>query len=124
MTAQTTLNNIQAITRGESSIQSLVDTDPLVVAVLDAVDLQVEEALYGRLTEVAQRYLAAHFLSQALTEAGGRGPLASETIGGISQAWTLPYLNIHSVLGSTQYGMQFLEYRAMVVVPAAFFHPT
>lgn len=116
--AATTLKNVKAITRGEADIQRLNDSDELVTLVLAQVAKQVEESIYGDLQEPAQRYLAAHFLSQALNDPGGRGPLSAESVGGVSQSWTLPYLNRKDVLGATQYGMQFLSYRDMVVVPA------
>lgn len=117
MAALTSLDNIKAITRGEDGIQQLQDTDIVVQQALADVDELVKPEIFGNKTEIAQRYLAAHFLSQALTDSGGRGPVSSETIGGISRSWTLPYLNQKSVLGATQYGMQYLEIRRAVVPP-------
>jgi len=67
-------------------------------------------------TEAAQTYFVAHILSVAFTVAGGQGPLSSESIGGITQSFTLPYLNQQTVIASTQYGLMYLEMvRACVV---------
>lgn len=118
MAALTNLNNIKAISKGDEKIQALNDTDPVVLAALSLVELEVPQAKFGTYTEMAQRYLAAHLIAMANESSEGKGNLSSETIGGISQSWTLPYLNTKSVLGSTQYGMQFIELRRRVIVPA------
>lgn len=116
--ALTTLANIKAIALGSEPIQALIEGDPIVALILAQVTIEVPESVFTTLTEPAQRYLAAHYLSQALQDAEGRGALSSESIGGVSQSWTMPDLNIKGALGATQYGKQFLEYRAKRVVPA------
>lgn len=118
MPALTTLSNIKAIAVDDLGIQSLSDGDPVVAMILDQVALEVPESVFTTMTEPAQRYLAAHYLSQAFQDAAGRGALSSESIGGVSQSWTMPDLNIKGALGATQYGKQFLEYRAKRIVPA------
>jgi Protein of unknown function (DUF4054) len=121
--ALTTLANIKAIAAGSEPIQGLHDGDVVVLLILDQVDKEVPESIFTTLTEPAQRYLAAHYLSQALQDAEGRGALSSESIGGISQSWTMPDLNIKGALGATQYGKQFLEYRAKRVITAIGYVP-
>lgn len=118
MTTLTTLTNVKAIAADDENIQALDDEDPAVTLALADVGRIVLEGVYGNQTEMAQRYLAAHLLSLAFTEAGGRGPLSSETIGGITQSWTLPYLNQHTVVASTQYGLMFLEISRRRIAPA------
>lgn len=118
MTALTTIAKIKAVARGEPKIQELAEDDALVTLVLDEVDKLVDVDRFGTLTEMAQTYLAAHLLSQALNDPGGRGPLSSESVGGVSQSWTLPYLNNYSVLGATQYGMMYREIVARRITPA------
>jgi hypothetical protein len=121
--ALTDLAKIKTITLGEVRIQALTEADAVVIAALETVDLLVKEEIFGTRTELAQRYLAAHFIAQSLTEAEGRGALSSETIGGISQTWTMPNLNDKSAIGSTQYGLRYKEIRASVLVPARMIPP-
>lgn len=113
----TTLDNIKQVAQGDYDIQDLHDSDPAVVQVLADVERIVPERL-GDHREMAQRYLAAHFLSVAFAASGGQGPLSTESIGGISQSFTLPYLNQKTVIASTQYGLQYLELMRMFTVPA------
>lgn len=114
MALQTSLQKIKDIARGDQAIQCLSDDDPLVSLVLNDVALWVDENRFGNFTEMAQRYAAAHFLAQANTNEGGKGPISSESIGGISQTFTLPYLNQKTVLAATQYGLHYLEIRKSV----------
>lgn len=109
MAALTTLANIKLIAKNDTGIQALSASDPEVVLVLADVALWIAETKFGAYTELAQRYASAHFLSLANQPVGGRGPLSSESVGGISQAFTLPYLNQKTVFGSTQFGLMYLE---------------
>lgn len=93
---------------------SISFTNEHVALVLADVALYVPEAHYLGRTELAQRYLGAHLLSVAYQPEGGRGPLSSESVGGVSRSFTLPYLNQKTVLGSTQYGLMFLEIRRSI----------
>ncbi len=111
----TTLDRVKLIAKDDSGIQALSDSDLEVIMVLEDVALAVIEAVFGSYTEMAQRYLAAHFLSLANQPVGGRGPLSSYNMGGISRTFTLPYLNQKTVLGSTQYGLMFMEIRDMTI---------
>ncbi len=111
----TTLVNIQLIAKDDAGIQALSGSDPEVVLVLADVALHIIDSVWGTMQEMAQRYLAAHFLSLANQPVGGRGPLSSYSIGGISRTFTLPYLNQKTVLGSTQYGLMFMELRDMTI---------
>jgi len=112
----TKLVSIQSIAQGDKFIQGVTDTDPVYVASKETVENLVSVQRFGKHTETAQRYLMAHFLSLAKQNSGGRGPLSSESIGGIARSYTLPYLNQTSVIASTQYGLMFLEIQNRVTV--------
>lgn len=114
--ALTTLDNIKAVAQDDSNIQGLHDSDKAVVQALADVALLVPEGRFGTMAEILQRYLGAHLLSLAFQAVGGQGPLSSETIGGISQSFTLPYLNQKTVYGSTQYGLHYLDLLNKIVV--------
>lgn len=124
MAALATLDDVKAVAQADLNIQHMHEADLAVINALALVEKIVTEARYGDLTKDAQIYFAAHILSLAVTEAGGRGPLSSESIGGVTQSFTLPYLNRHSVIASTQYGVMFLELRDSVNVPAIIVKPT
>lgn len=111
----TTLERVKLIAKDDASIQALSASDPEVVMILEDVATHVTEAVFGSFTEMAQRYLAAHFLSLSSQPVGGRGPLSSSSIGGVSRTFTLPYLNQKTVLGSSQFGLMFMEYRDMAI---------
>ena len=115
MAALTDLTKVKAISADDASIQSLKEDDVAVVVVFALVDKLVKVGKFGTLTEEAQMYYAAHLLSLAHTAAGGQGPVSSESIGDISTSFTLPYLNQHSVIASTQYGLYFIELRNSVI---------
>ncbi len=100
--APTTLARIKLISKDDAGIQALTDSDPETLLVLEDAALLITEEVFGSYTEMAQRYICAHFLSLANQPVGGRGPLSSYSIGGISRTFTLPYLNQKTVLGSTQ----------------------
>ena len=123
MAAKTTLANIQAIAKDDAKIQALTGAETLVALVLDQVDRSVKEATFGTYTEEGQRYLGAHYLSMAFQPVGGRGPLSSEIIGGVSVSYTLPWLNRDTPLGGTQFGLQYLEILDKVVAPVAVIVP-
>jgi len=117
MAALTTLTLVQLIAGDDSAIQAMSDADPIVVQALVDVDTLVKKATFisDEMTELAQRYLMAHILSLANQPVGGRGPLSSESIGGVTRSFTLPYLNQKTVLGSTQFGLNFMELRDMTI---------
>lgn len=115
MTVLTDINKVKAISADDASIQDLKDDDTAVEVVFALVDKLVKIGKFGTLTEEAQMYYAAHLLSLAHTAAGGQGPVSSESIGGITTSFTLPYLNQHTVIASTQYGLYFLELRNSVI---------
>jgi len=115
MTILTDINKVKAVTADDDSIQELKDDSQAVLLVFGLVDKLVKVSKFGTLTEEAQTYYAAHLLSLAHTAAGGQGPVSSESIGDISTSFTLPYLNQHSVIASTQYGLYFIELRNSVI---------
>ncbi len=118
-TPPTTLVNIQAIAQDDAGIQAATDTDTDVVLIIEDVARYVTVAIFGDDTEAAQRYAAAHFLSIARQPVGGRGPLSSYSVGGISRTFTLPYINQKTVFGATQFGLMYLEFLNRNVVPYA-----
>lgn len=104
------LDDVKNVAKDDDFIQGLTDDSaPEWVLIAEFVDLLAPDAKYGANAKLAQSYLAAHLLSVAATDAGGRGPVSSESIGGVTRSWTLPYLNQTSVIASTQYGLMFLE---------------
>ena len=109
LTPPTTLANIKMIAKSDSGIRALSADDPEVIMVINDVSVWITEAKFGKTTEIAQRYAAAHFLTMENIPVGGRGPLSSENVGGISQSFTLPYLNQKTVFGATQYGLMNME---------------
>ncbi len=116
-TVLTTLANIKVIAKDDSYIQGLSENDAEVQLILSDVARHIVVAVYGDDTEPAQRYCAAHWLSMSNQPVGGRGPLSSINIGGISRSFTLPYINQKTVYGATQFGLMFLEYLNRNVVP-------
>ena len=121
--AITTLARIKLVSKNDVGIQALSDTDEEVVMTLEDVARYVTKEVFGEDTEAAQRYAAAHFLSLANQPVGGRGPLSSMSIGGISRSFTLPYINQKTLFGATQYGLMYLEFLARNVVPFAVIIP-
>jgi len=116
MASSTTLDKVKAITRKDPNIQDLHASDDAVVFALVLAEEMAPLGKFKSKTEAAQTYLVAHILSVAFTVAGGQGPLSSESIGGITQSFTLPYLNQQTVIASTQYGLMYLEMvRASIV---------
>lgn len=111
-----TLAEVKAITLDDAFIQAIPDeNDPTWVRVVEYVDRTVKDNPYGVLKPDAQLFLIAHFLSMANVPIGGRGPLSSDSVGGVSQSFTLPWLNRTTVLGGTQFGIMHLEIRNQVV---------
>ncbi len=117
MPALTTLAKIKLVAKADAAIQALDDSDPAVIQMLEDVALWITVIKFGAMTEMAQRYFGAHALSVATLPVGGRGPLSSESVGGLSQSFTLPYLNQKTVLGSTQYGLMYMEIARRTQVP-------
>ena len=110
-----TIDDVKAIAGDDETIQAIDGTDRVFTIVDAYVTKVVTEAVYGELQFDAQLYLMAHMLSMSGQPVGGRGPLSSESIGGISQSFTLPWLNRTTVLGGTQFGIMHLEIRNQVV---------
>ncbi len=115
MPVSTNLPKVKSVTADDSFIQDLKEDDLAVATVFALVDKLVPVGKFGTLAEEAQTYYAAHLLSLAGTAAGGQGPLSSESIGGITTSFTLPYLNQKSVVASTQYGLMYIEIRNSVI---------
>lgn len=115
MTLLIDLDLVKAIAAGDSNIQDYEENSHAVVMAFEMAEIMGDVGVFGRMTKFAQAYFAAHVLSLSKTDPGGRGPLSSETIGDVSVSYTLPYLNQTTVLGSTQYGLQFLELRKQMI---------
>jgi len=112
-----TLDRIKYIALQDEYIQSLTDADPKVGMILEDVLRIVKESVFGEETELARRYLAAHFLASSNQEDGGRGSLSSESIGGISRGYTMPTMTQKSGLSTTGYGLHYLEFVNRHVIP-------
>jgi hypothetical protein len=117
MALQTSLVKIKAVAGAHASIQALTGSEQIVTLVLDWVVRNVNETEFGTRTEEAQTYLGAHMLAQSFETGAGKGSISSRTVGGISQSWTMPYLNPATQLGSTIWGSRFLEIRKARVMP-------
>jgi len=118
MAVLVTLAEVKAIALDDAFIQAIPDeNDATWVRVTAYVERVVKEDPYGLLQADAQLYLIAHMLSMANQPVGGRGPLSSESVGGVAQSFTLPWLNRTTVLGGTQFGIMHLEIRNQVVMP-------
>ncbi len=112
-----TLARIKYIAQQDEYIQGLLDADPQVVMILEDVERMVKESIFGEETELARRYLAAHFLASSNQEDGGRGSLSSESIGGISRGYTMPTMTQKSALSTTGFGLHYLEIANRHVIP-------
>lgn len=118
MAVLATLEDVKAVTRGSPDVQALHVSDIAVINAFAFADKLITAERYGTQEKEAQIYFVAHILSLATTNAGGQGPISSESIGGVTQSFTLPYLNRKTVLASTQYGLMFIEIRENVTPPA------
>lgn len=116
MAIVTTLSAVKSIAQDDAFIQTLNTKDEAVKNVFIVVDQLTSASKFGSKLGSAQMYLAAHLLTVANIDSGGRGPLSSESIGGISKSFTLPYLNQKSVIASTQYGLMFIEIKRRSIV--------
>ena len=112
------LAEVQSIAQDDAGIQALDGSETVYALVTAYVAKIVLENPYGVLQKEAQLYLAAHMLSMSTQPVGGRGPLSTESVGGVSQSFTLPWLNRTTVLGGTQFGIMHLEIRGQVVFAA------
>lgn len=117
MALRTSLAKIQAVASGDANIQALTGSEQIVTLVLDWVVRACNETELGTRTEEAQTMLAAHHLHQAFENGPGVGSLSSESVGGISQSWTMPYNNPKTQLGSTWWGSRYLEIVKARVAP-------
>ncbi len=123
MAVLATLDDVKAVAQASEDIQKLVSSDLAVINAFAFADKVITEPRYGTQEKEAQIYFIAHILSLATTNAGGQGPISSESIGGVTQSFTLPYLNQRTVIASTQYGLMYLEIRNNVKVPAMVIKP-
>lgn len=123
MATSVTLAQVKGIALGDAYIQGLVDGDARFAQLLAVADKIVSSTLFMNLREEAIMYLTAHLLSASKQDSGGRGPLSSISIGGISRTYTLPYLNQKTQLGMTQYGLFYMEIRDMCIPPFAVAQP-
>lgn len=120
MAIEPTLAEVKSITLDDTFIQAIPDeNDTTWVTASAYVDRTVKDFPYGDLKKDAQLYLMAHLLAMAKVPIGGRGPLSSESVGGVSQSFTLPWLNRTTINGGTQFGLMYLEIRNQVVPPFA-----
>lgn len=119
MAFEPTLDDVKGVAQDDAYIQALTGSEVVWTNVQAYIAKVVQETPYGDLLFDAQLYLAAHLLSMSNQPVGGRGPLSSESVGGVAQSFTLPWLNRITVLGGTQFGIMYLEIRGQVVPPFA-----
>ena len=122
-TLLTNLADVKLIAGDDAKIQAMLVTDPIVILVFRMIAQHITAERFGADAEFAQLYCAAHWLSLTGQPVGGRGPLSSVNIGGISRSFTLPYINQKTVYGSTQFGLMYLEYVLRNIVPWAVVTP-
>lgn len=96
---------------------SSIDNDIWMLILADVAS-EVSSSIYGTKQEMAQRYLAAHYLT--LISAANKqtsGPLSSERVGQVSMSYAqINYLN-RNRYDETSYGRVFNSIRRSIVVP-------
>lgn len=85
--------------------------------VFTMVDKLVGEDKWGDLYKEGFLYLSAHLYALAVDKAAGSGTLSSESLGEMSQSFTMPVNNPQAKEGlySTQYGRWYAELRDTAV---------
>lgn len=86
------------------------------------VDKLVGEDKWGDLYKYGFLYLSAHYFALAVDKAAGSGTLSSESLGEISQSFTMPVNNPTAKEGlyATQYGRTYAELRDTACPPIMF----
>jgi hypothetical protein len=97
-------------------------TDDAVIELnIDDAELEVSTA-FGTYQDVATLFLAAHYLVLSQDAADGAsgsvGGVASESVDGVSQSFSVVAANSQSdqLLASTVYGQRFLSYRQKIAI--------
>lgn len=62
-------------------------------------------------TKLARIYYLAHLATVALNSSGARGPIISESEGGVSASYATPQQITNSELAGSRYGLLYLELR-------------
>ena len=114
-----TLAEVKSVAQQDAFIQAVTEVDTIWLVIIALVEKRVKEFPYGELQKEAQIYLTAHGLTMANQAIGGQGPLSSESVGGLSQSFTLPWLNQTLVEGGNQYGLAFLSLVNLTTLPFA-----
>ncbi len=114
-----TLAEVKSVAQDDAFVQAVLVSDTIWLVIIAIVEERIKEFPFGELQKAAQIYLTAHGLSMAGQAKGGQGPLSSESVGGISQSFTLPWLNQTLVEGGTQYGLAFLSLVNATTLPFA-----
>ncbi len=112
--SNTTKDNILAIAPGLSSL-----ADASFDLVLADVADQVKSSVFGKKTEIAQRYLAAHLLTeiQQHSQGGGKsGPITSEKTGDIAVSYAQINIKDANRYDTTFYGREFNRFCKRCIV--------
>lgn len=120
--SDTTAERVKAIA---PELTSFIDTDlnGIVGIILEDVQLQVTNAVYGEKEERAQRYLAAHLLTLSRqgtdgASSGASGPLKRVKVGMEEREYAISGSDFSDLsrLDETSYGRVFVDIRKSCVV--------
>jgi len=114
--ANTTQANVLAIAPELTNISP--ETWAMILADVAA---DVSSEVYGTKQEIAQRYLAAHYLTLAMPgsvrNAQGSGPVTSESVGQVSVSYGSVNYRDRNRYDETSYGRMFNQIRRSCVIP-------
>lgn len=89
--------------------------DERVELFIEMAERRVSREAWGVRADDGVRYLTAHLLTQSAKGAkAAAGPVASVSVGDVSQSYAVSGAVTESSLGATPYGREFLELRGLV----------
>lgn len=86
---------------------------------LSQAALFINRTIWGPKADAGQAYLTAHFLASTPSASGGAaaaGPLASESVGGLSRSFAVPSMGNASDYTSTAYGRVFEQMKRTLLI--------
>jgi uncharacterized membrane protein len=89
------------------------ETDARVQLLINAAKRRVSEGVFGVYYDDAVSYLAAHLLARDAAQNGGKGAIASETVGSLSRSYSNATATTGGY-GSTTYGQEFFALLRLV----------
>lgn len=93
---------------------STVEDDAWTLVLADVAS-EISASVYGSKQEMAQRYLAAHYLTLISMSADAKqtsGPVSSETVGQVSKSYAQVNYRDRNRFDETVYGRMFNQLRA------------